>query len=439
MILGGVIFVISGFALERGSPNGACDFEPVYYHARFLVQHQDPYTESRDKYSQLKSGGFLNPKSILYAGAGQIPCVYPPTALLLAAPLAFLTWYPAHLIWMALIALGLLLPSFVVWKVSAQHAPLLSGILIGFFLANSATVLFQANAAGIAVGACVVAVACIFRKRFGFAAIACLTIAFCMKPHDAYLIWVYLILAGGSYRRRALQALLLTCAVAAIAIAWISSVSPNWRQEMAANIAQISSRGGVNDPGPDTATPLIINSAVNLQTVFAVIDDEPVFYNTTTYLLCGVLLIVWTLATIRQPASEERSWLAMAVVSAMTLLPIYHRYHDSKLLLLAVPASAILWMQRRSAGRACVLVTLVALALTGDIPHALLARIGEGHVYSATSTLGKLQMISFERPAPIALLITTCFFLWIYVRAGSQSMGASVSDGSEAIVAQNSV
>jgi hypothetical protein len=438
VLFGAVLFVIWGFALERRSPNGSCDFEPVYYHSRFLVQHQDPYIEEHAKYLQLKSGGHIRTNSPTPASDISIPCVYPPTALFLAAPLALLEWRFADLIWMTLLAASIVIAALLMWSAAAEHAPLLAGFLIGFMLINSVTLLFEANAAGLAVGLGVIALSLFFRQRFELVGVFCLAVSLCLKPHDAAFMWLFLLLAGGTLRIRALQTLIVVALIALPAVLWVSRVSPNWRQEMSSNIALISLPGSVNDPGPTSSTHLITNSAINLQTLFAVFLNKSTFYNPATYILCALLLLPFVWVTIRNRDLPVNKWLGIAAISALSMLPVYHRHHDARMLLLAVPACAALWGQNRIAGRIGTLVTFLAIAVTGDFARAILEHVEVGYVFTTTSFRGKLQMAIFTRPAPLALLLLTVFFLWLYTRAhnlnspepesrGSQEMSAHVS------------
>jgi len=103
------------------------------------------------------------------------------------------------------------------------------------------------------------------------------------------------------------------------------------------------------------------------------------------------------------------------------MLPVYHRHHDARLLLLAVPACAVLWAERYFAGRIGILIAFLAIALTGDIPRAILENLEAGHRFAASDLGSKVQMIVFNRPAALALLIMTLFFLWLYTRPVRQT------------------
>jgi hypothetical protein len=84
-------------------------------------------------------------------------------------------------------------------------------------------------------------------------------------------------------------------------------------------------------------------------------------------------------------------------------------------LLLAVPACATLYAERRITGRIATIITVLAIALTGDILRALL-EMQQGHQLNGATLSEKLQTILFARPTPIALLIMSAFFLWLYAR-----------------------
>ena len=141
-----------------------------------------------------------------------------------------LPWGPAHLLWMALTMGSLILASFLIWNIGADYAPIFSGVLIGFLLANSEVVVVFGNSAGIVVSLCIVAVWCFLRERFVPAGILCLAIGLATKPQDAGVVWLYFLLAGGVYRKRALKTLLALVALRLPVVLWVWHVSPHWMQ-----------------------------------------------------------------------------------------------------------------------------------------------------------------------------------------------------------------
>ena len=58
-----------------------------------------------------------------------------------------------------------------------------------------------------------VAVWCFIRERFVPAGILCLAVSLAVKPQDAGLVWLYFLLVGGVYPKRALQTLVAMLAL----------------------------------------------------------------------------------------------------------------------------------------------------------------------------------------------------------------------------------
>jgi hypothetical protein len=104
--------------------------------------------------------------------------------------------------------------------------------------------------------------------------------------------------------------------------------------------------------------------------------------------------------------------IALAFLAALTMLPVYHRHHDGKLLMLAVPACALLYARRREAGAVAIFFTAVALALNSDIPRVVLSNLEKNLAFSVDTLSGKITTILLGRPASLAVLAMTAFYLW---------------------------
>ncbi len=111
------------------------------------------------------------------------------------------------------------------------------------------------------------------------AGVVLLALSLELKPHDTGLVWLYFLLAGGAYRKRALQTFALTVALALPPVLWVFHVSPHWTQELSANLSVTSVRGGINDPGPSSIDESGSGMIIDLQTVISVFRDTPRFYN----------------------------------------------------------------------------------------------------------------------------------------------------------------
>jgi hypothetical protein len=407
------------YSLERASPDGMIDFKGVYYDARCLLQHIDPYqygVPARVYLAEQKDRPLLSDvlRQVLSLN------IYLPTTSIFITPFAMLPWGLAHRLWMILSAASLTLAAFLMWNRGANYAPVISGALICFILANCEAVLATGNTAGIAVSLCVVAVWCFLQERFVWAGIVCLAVSLAIKPHDAGLIWFYFLLAGPPYRKRALQTLLTTAVLAVLAILWVTPIAPHWIQELHSNIQVDLLPGGASNPGPNSANsgsgPSMI---INLQSAIYVFRDDPRIYNSVSYLLCGSLLLIWSVCTLRARFSLARAWLALAAVVPLTLLVTYHRPYDAKLLLLTVPACGLLWAEGRPIRWIALLVSTAGIVSTADIPLTILLTLTRNLHISTVGISGQMLAVVLTRPTPLILLAMGIFYLWIYMRRAS--------------------
>ena len=433
VLLSGGLSVIWGFDLERASSVGPIDFEGIYYGARCLLQDRDPYKTSEVLQVYLADGWKIasNPDKkrvqLSVVGLqGYLPTTYP-----FIAPFTMLPWKSAHLLWMILSAGSLIFSALLIWNLAAEYAPAVAVCLTGFILANSEDLLAGGNPAAITTAICVIAVWCFLRERFVWAGVLCLAASLAIKPHDAGLVWLYFLLAGGVYRKRAVLTLVAVVVMCVPSVLWVSHVAPNWAQELHANLAAYSSRGNLNDPGSaNEKGPFAI---VDLQSAISIFRDDPRIYNPVTYLVCGTLLLVWTVKTIRSHPSAVRAWLALAAIAPLSMLPVYHRLYDTKLLLLTLPACAILWHEKGLIGRLALLINTVAFAFTGDISLATFGLFAGRLHLSTTGIAGKILTVLTDRPVPLILLMMSIFYLWVYVRRPPGEVTSTIAGRPNAI------
>jgi hypothetical protein len=414
LLLGSAVFLLLGVALGSVSHVATVDFRMSYYSARSLLEHCDPYKESEVLRVAQAEGGTRpwdteGPRHVMQY-------IYLPSAFSLTIPFAVLPWGLAHLLWLTITIGGLILASGLLWLLCADSEPIVAGALIGFLLANSELLVITGNMAGIAIALCVVAVWCFVRERFVLAGVLCLALSLASKPHDTGLVWLYFLLAGGVYRKRALQTLIVTVAVSLPAVLWVWHVAPHWIEEWRFNVAALSAPGAMSDPGLNSAGAHGLGGLVSLQEVISFYWNDPHIYNPATYLICAPLLLVWAVATLRYRPSPRTVWLALAAIAALSMLPLYHRQQDTKLLLLTVPACAMLWAEGGVTAWLAVLVNSAAFVLTGDLPWAIfLGLINNVHV-PLSRVAGQMMIAVQVFPAPLILLVTGVFYLWVYVR-----------------------
>ena len=392
------------------------DFGAIYYGARCGIQHIDPYDTSAPLREFTAEGGRF-PTDPIGAKVGPIVIrtgVNLPTSLFLLAPFALLPWGFSQTVWMVLTAALLALAASLIWDLGANAAPVILVCLAGLMLANCEELLVSGNLAGIAVSLCVVAVWCFLTERHSLAGVLLLAISLVLKPHDSGFVWLYFLLAGGALRKRALQTLAVVGILGLLAAIWIAPSSPHWIQELHRNLSLISARGGLNDPGPSGLSNGIVAQIISMQAVIGVLRNDPRFYNLASYLIVGSLILVWSFVVLRKRASQERTRLALAAIAVLSLLPVYHRPYDAKLLLLALPACAMLWKEGGPRRWIALALTSAGILVTSDIPITLLLICTKNLSISASTLAGKMMTVLLLRPAPLILLALGCFYLWVY-------------------------
>jgi hypothetical protein len=98
------------------------------------------------------------------------------------------------------------------------------------------------------------------------------------------------------------------------------------------------------------------------------------------------------------------------------MLVSYHRAGDAKLLLLAVPACAMLWAEDGRIGRLALLVTAAGILATSDLPLIVFLAFTRNIPLSIAGLSGQMLTVALARPVPLILLMIGIFYLWIYMR-----------------------
>ncbi|HTA80605.1 MAG TPA: hypothetical protein VK720_13725 [Terracidiphilus sp.] len=316
----------------------------------------------------------------------------------------------AHLLWLGITIVTMVLASLAIWDLGAE-APILAGLMTALVIANCESIVISGNAAGIVDSLCVIAVWCFLRERFVWLGVLSLAMGLLVKPHNTGLIWMCFLLSGGVLRKRALQTLMVTAALGAPCIFWVYHQSPDWPQGLRNNIAVFSEHGGLADPGPACTTANGPGILTNLQAIFSLLRDDPHFYNTATYAACILLFFVWMFVVWRNERTQGTFLVSLAVSSSLSMLPLYHRIYDAKLLLLTIPACTVVWAKNKILRWFALLLNLAALLATADLPQAVL--IGEANHLRSTSVVNsRISAAAIDAfPAPLSVALITLFYL----------------------------
>jgi hypothetical protein len=342
--------------------------------------------------------------------------IYFPTAFPFTVLFALFPWGPAHILWLGFTAASLILGAILMWDIASVYAPTVSGLLVGLTLANCELFFILGNPAGIAIGLGVIAVWCFVRERWVTVGVLCMAISLMLKPHDSALVWLCLVLAERVYRKRALQTVLVLLVVSVASILWVTHVAPNWASEFEANLVQNSAHGYLSDPGPKSSAGHGIGMIISLQTVISVFRDNPRVYNPIAYAIVGALILVWMVKTARSQISSTTIWFALAPISALSMLPLYHRLYDAKILMLAIPACAMLWLRGGMIAWVSLFLNVAAILLTGGFAWAIFFRILSHITLRETPNLPIVLTVLQVFPVPLTLLAFGSFYLHIYVK-----------------------
>jgi hypothetical protein len=433
MFLGILLFVGIGSYIDSTAAGVGMDFKAFYYPARCILQHHDPYMESevRSAYLSAVGGKPTEPPEFVHVVT---LLVNMPTLFTFVVPIALLPWGWAHVFWIVLAAAAFIVASLMAWDLAADYAPEISGGLLAVLLVTSVWIFWTLNAAGLVVSLAVIAVWCFLKKRFATLGVLCLASSLVIKPHDAGLVWLFFLLSGGIYRKRALQTLVAAIVLGLPGIFMVWQVSPHWMTELRSNVAQFSVPGGILDPGPLSYAGRDPDSVINLQTVVSEINADPRVYNSVSYLVAGVLVGLWAIAVLRSKSSPKRDLLALAAIAALSMIFGFHRQHDAKLLLLTFPAFAMLWSEGGIIGWSALGLTGGGILLNGDLTSFLRIVYTKNLLAHATGVTGTALTIFLARPIPLLLTATGIFYLWVYWRRNTTR---TESDGMKDLLQQS--
>lgn len=426
LIVCGAVSALVGLPSGWKQSGGPTDFQAVDFGARCLLQGHNPYNP-RDIEAIYLSASRESPSPSERQRKLISLYVNLPTSFLIFAPFALLPLRLAQVIWAILVAAGLVSSAYFIWKHCEHDAHSVSALLIGFLLINSPYVFSTGNTGGLVAGLIMVSVLCFLQGRLAALGTICLAISLAIKPHNGGLIWLYFLLSGGVYRKRALQTLVIVALFSAGSVLWLSEIAPTWWRDWQTNMATISEHGNFNDPGPAGVVANTFAKIISLSAVLSVFRDVPSFYTVTSYLICGSLLIAWLIVTYRTRPSIERAWLAVAAIVPLTLIITYHRVYDTKIVMLVIPACAMTLSERGFFKWIALALNVTAIMACSDIPLIMMEEFVQRLHLSLAHFSGQMWTVILDRTTPLAMLALCVFNLWLYIRRSWEMRSVTVT------------
>ncbi len=162
----------------------------------------------------------------------------------------------------------------------------------------------------------------------------------------------------------------------------------------------------------------------DLQTVFSFCWDNARFYNLASIAVCAPLLVLWAIRAVHARATKEANWLGVAAIAALSMLPVYHRLYDAKLILLTIPACALLMAKGGPMRRWSLFVTTAAFVLNGEFVWIALIAFLTAH--SVPAFVPSFVLLIF--PVPLSLLVLGSFYLLAYAQRAKVTANQRVSE-----------
>jgi hypothetical protein len=386
----GLFFASLAFFVDRGpyrairfSTTG--DFSTVYAAARCWLHGENPYERLALK-SELAEAGA--PPAIQH-DQDVNPSVYLPATMPWAAPIAWMSWRFANVVWCGL---SVALFGVSLWRLLglAQLSARARWLVASLALLFSPTYVgvYDGNPGVLAISLIVLSIWSVFAGRMLTGGIL-LGIALCFKPQLA-LCALCVFTVWRSWRP-ILYAVLLFCMASLIAIVVLSAFGCNrqWWQTEQRNVAISFEPGGPSDPAPASA---VAWQMLNAQTLTSYIFKKQATYNAAVWILAAGLTAAFLyLRKKREPAR----WLDAAFFAPLILTITYHRYYDAQLLLLLLPLLVYFWRgERLLASIVCACLLVLAFPVQSLIARWL----------GPEATVASLKQVIFLRNQPIAVL-----------------------------------
>jgi hypothetical protein len=394
-----VFFAIGAARVFRTS----YDLVPVYTGARCLLHGCNPY-DTKQLEHQFFAGGGLPTE--LPSWEIDVP-VYPPSTFLVLAPLALLRFPIARLLWFLLNGCLFVTSAGLIMSLCPGPRRWLATALASSILATSGILLVLGQPGAFSISLVIIGCYLFFRGRLLPLAAFLFMLSLAVKPQIGGLIVVYLLARRIQWRYAAVA---LTGALAILLSAGLvlrlHPGSADWTSTLRANLAATLSPGGSADPRPANIEAV---GDANLQTVTSIFFPSPRTFNAAAYAIFIILLAALITVVLKVNAGQELHLLALAAVSVLSLTPVYHRFYDTRLLLLTVPAVLIVYQKRRLLGALIAVLTLLAVISIQYRVQAFLLQ----HAEWQRVLQNKLLLLLLLRQQNLELLM----LFWLYLIA----------------------
>jgi Glycosyltransferase family 87 len=313
------------------------DFISPYIQTNAWLRGLDPYSPPVAARLWPRDAGippFLGPESedgTLPARRG-IPSPYPPTALPLLVPLALMPWPTAIGLWIALNVMAfvaIVLSALALVRVAPRSAEAAAIVVCALVLAPFHTAIAVGNIVLIVFALGMLSCVCL-ERHFAVTAGMFLAAASALKPTIVLPFLIYL--AARRQWRTLVVAFGAGCALFLLADLRMLFAGVRWVSSYVLNSQRMFAPGSIDDFTFANRTRFDL---LNLQLVFFQILGDRTMAQAVSWLLSLGLLVRWAFIRVKSKGTEAGVF-DLAVLTAICLLPFYHRFYDSCLLFLSV-------------------------------------------------------------------------------------------------------
>ncbi|MGA3224758.1 MAG: glycosyltransferase family 87 protein [Acidobacteriaceae bacterium] len=345
-----VLFAVGGARVFHSSN----DFIPVYTGARCLLHGCNPYVTLQLEQQFYQAGGHA---AELPSWLIDVP-VYPPSTFLVLSPLALLPFPAARLLWFLLSGCLLVTSAGLILSVSPPPHRWVATALVSFFLVTAGILLVLGQPAVFAISLIIIGSCLFLRGRLIPLGTLLFMLSLALKPQIGGLIVLYFLVQKIHWRYAAVAmagagALLLSACL----VLGHHRQSADWASTLRTNLSATLSPGGSADPRPANHQAI---GDTNLQALTSIFFPDASRFNPAAYAIFLGLLAAGVIAVARANASKELHFLALGALSILSLTPVYHRFYDTRLLLLSIPAVLIVFQERRVLGTVIAVLTVLA-------------------------------------------------------------------------------
>lgn len=384
-----------------GAFRSSIDLVNIYAGARCLFHGCNPYDTSQLEQQYFQSGGRADE---LAPWENEVP-MYPPSTLMALSPLTLLRFPEARVLWFLLNGCLFVTSAGMILSVCPRSHRWFSTILISLLLVSIGLPLALGNPAIFAISLLIIGCYFLFRSRFLPLGAFLLMLSVAAKPQIGVLIVLYL-LVKGIHRRYVVAAMAgaLALLLTAGLILSLQPRSTGWTSTLSSDISASMEPGGINDPEPANSHAITL---INLQAITSVFFPDAREYNAIAYAVLLVLLAVLIAVVLRTNACQEIYFLSIGALSALSLMPVYHRIPDARLFLISIPAVAIVYQKRRLLGFLIgALTVLETISIQGRVQVFI-----EHHEMWQSILQNKLLFVLLLRQQNLELLILFCLYM----------------------------